>query len=157
MSLYYAPNGISEARLRPVAREMARVIDMYRLFPCDRLFADSRFAECYGRTHLDWNLNRKFWGEAADRICADAGNIVYINRGWCVDAEPTEKVIAWAKGWVGRRLEPAPLPADPQPPAAGSCPNYVLSVQRSATLKALWRSATPTGRERSSLTSGTEH
>ena len=40
---------------------------MYRIYPYDTFFADSRVAECYSRIHPDWKLNREVWGRAAAR------------------------------------------------------------------------------------------
>lgn len=152
---------VEDRRIRPACYTVSVSGSiMYRIFPYDTFFADSRVAECYGRTHPDWKLNREVWGKAAARICADAGSIVDANWGWRVDAGPAEKAIFFAKGWVERRLKskiaPASLSGD-RPPPAGSWPDLGWYAQHSATLKALWDSTSPEERERFALVTGTDH
>jgi asparagine synthase (glutamine-hydrolysing) len=152
---------VEDRRIRPAcyAVSVSGQI-MYRIFPYDTFFADSRVAACYSRIHPDWKLNREVWGKAAARICAGAGNIVDANWGWRVDAGPAEKALTFAAGWFGRRLKKAvaaaPLPPD-RPPPAGSWPDYGWYAAHSATLKRLWQSATGEERERMRLISGADH
>jgi hypothetical protein len=133
---------------------------MYRIFPYDTFFADSRVAECYSRIHPDWKLNREVWGKAAARICAEAGGIVDANWGWRVDAGPAEKAFKFAVGWIGRRLNKVsnaqPSPAD-RPPPSGSWPDLGWYAANSATLGGIWHSATREERERMQLITGADH
>lgn len=152
---------IEDRRIRPACYTVSVSGQiMYRIFPYDTFFADSRVAECYGRIHPDWKLNREVWGKAAARICAGAGNIVDANWGWRVNAGPAEKALVFATGWIGRRFKskvtPERLPSD-RPPPSGSWPDYGWYAEHSATLKALWMSATADERERMSLITGTDH
>lgn len=152
---------VEDRRIRPACYTVSVSGQiMYRIFPYDTFFADSRVAECYSRTHPDWKLNREVWGKAVARICADAGNIVDANYGWRVDAGPTEKAIAFAKGWVSRRLKariaPAPLPAD-RPPPSGSWPDLGWYAEHSATLDSMWQAATPEERERMAIITGEDN
>lgn len=133
---------------------------MYRTFPYDSFFADSRVAECYSRIQPDWKLNREVWGKGAARICTDAGNVVDANYGWRIDAGMAEKAVMFAFGWFGRRLKKhtaaAPLPSD-RPPPSGSWPDLGWYAEHSATLKALWQSVTPAERERMRHVTGSDH
>jgi hypothetical protein len=133
---------------------------MYRTFPYDTFFADSRIADCYSRIHPDWKLNREVWGKAAARICTGAANIVDANYGWRVDAGIPEKASMFALGWVGRRLRKstatAPLASD-RPPASGSWPDYGWYAEHSATLKSLWQSITLEEREHMRVIAGIDH
>ena len=133
---------------------------MYRIFPYDTFFADSRVAECYSRIHPDWKLNREVWSMAAARVCTGADRVVDANYGWRVDAAISEKIAMFTVGWIGRRLKKAaktaPLPAD-RPPPSGSWPDYGWYAEHSATLKALWDSVTRDERERMHSITGTDH
>jgi hypothetical protein len=133
---------------------------MYRIFPYDTFFADSRVAECYSRVHPDWKLNREVWGKAAAKICAGADRVVDANYGWRVDAGMAEKSAMFALGWFGRRLKTAtkatPLAPD-RPPPSGSWPDYGWYAEHSATLKALWHSVTSEERERMRLINDVDH
>jgi hypothetical protein len=152
---------VEDRRIRPACYTVSVSGQiMYRIYPYETFFADSRVADCYSRIYPDWKLNREVWGKAAARICAGAGNIVDANWGWRVDAGPAMKALVFATGWFGRRLKKAvaapPLPAD-RPPPAGSWPDYGWYAEHSATLKRLWQSATGEERERMRLIAGTDH
>jgi asparagine synthase (glutamine-hydrolysing) len=152
---------VEDRRIRPACYTVSVSGQiMYRIFPYDTFFADSRVADCYSRIHPDWKLNREVWGKAAARICTGAGNVVDANYGWRVDAGMAEKAVKFAFGWLGRRLKQrtvaAPLPSD-RPPPSGSWPDYGWYAVHSPTLKALWNSATPAERERMRLVTGADH
>jgi asparagine synthase (glutamine-hydrolysing) len=151
---------VEDRRIRPACYTVSVSGQiMYRIYPYDTFFADSRVADCYSRIHPDWKLNREVWGKAAARICAEAGDIVDSNWKWRVDAGPMEKALVFATGWAGRRLRKAiaqrTLPAD-RPPPAGSWPDLGWYAAHSATLKHLWQSATPEERERMRLITGAD-
>jgi asparagine synthase (glutamine-hydrolysing) len=152
---------VEDRRIRPACYTVSVSGQiMYRIFPYDTFFADSRVAECYSRIHPDWKLNREVWGKAAARICTVAGDIIDANYGWRVDAGPIEKAFVFTTGWFGRRLKravlAAPLPAD-RPPPAGSWPDLGWYALHSATLKRLWHSITPEERERMRIITGADH
>jgi hypothetical protein len=125
---------------------------MYRRFPYDTFLADSRIAECYGRSHPDWKLNRELWGKVAARLCADAGQILDANYGWRVDSGRTEKLIVFGRGWIRRRFDR--LRAQTQvddglrPPSSGSWPEMGWYATHSETLRSVWNSVTSAERER---------
>lgn len=124
---------------------------MYRTFPYDTFFADERLAQVYSRSRPEWKLNRELWGKAAAIICKDAGDLVDSNWGWRIDAGPREKAIAFAKGWLTRRLKRAktqPSLAQDRPPPAGSWPEYGWYAEHSATLNDMWDSANAEERAR---------
>jgi asparagine synthase (glutamine-hydrolysing) len=152
---------VEDRRIRPACYTVSVSGQiMYRIYPYDTFFADSRVADSYSRIHPDWKLNREVWGKAAARVCAGAGNIVDANWGWRVDAGPTEKALVYATGWMGRRLKKAAgapsLPAD-RPPPAGSWPDLGWYAEHSPNLKRLWQSATGEERERLRLITGSDH
>jgi hypothetical protein len=133
---------------------------MYRIFPYDTFFADSRIAECYSRIHPDWKLNREVWGKAVARICTGADRIVDANYGWRVDANIVEKATTFAVGWAKRRIKKygrTPTVPSDRPPPAGSWPDYGWYAHHSATLKSLWQGVTTAERERMCLITGTDH
>ncbi len=150
---------VEDRRIRPACYTVSVSGQiMYRTFPYDTFFADSRVADCYGRMHPDWKLNREVWGKAAARICAGAGRIVDANWGWRVDAGPAEKAFVFALGWFNRRFKPSieTAPMD-RPPASGSWPDYGWYATHSGTLRHLWDSVSPEERERMELITGTDH
>lgn len=151
---------VEDRRIRPACYTVSVSGQiMYRTFPYDTFFADSRIANCYSRIHPDWKLNREVWGKAAARICAEAGDIVDANYGWRVDAGPIEKAIAFAAGWVSRRTKPpAPsIAAAERPPPSGSWPEYGWYAEHSQTLRDLWTSVTAEERELMAVVTGTDH
>jgi asparagine synthase (glutamine-hydrolysing) len=152
---------VEDRRIRPACYTVSVSGQiMYRIYPYDTFFADTRVAECYGRIHPDWKLNREVWGKAVARICAGAGNIVDANWGWRVDARRPEKALVFVAGWFRRRLKPAAATrsaAADRPPPAGSWPDFGWYAEHSPTLKRLWQSATGEERERMRLINGTDH
>jgi asparagine synthase (glutamine-hydrolysing) len=152
---------VEDRRIRPACYTVSVSGQiMYRTFPYDTFFADSRVAECYSRIHPEWKLNREVWGKAAARICADAGDVGDANYGWRVDAGMAEKALMFSVGWFGRRLKKytvaAQVPID-RPPPAGSWPDLGWYAEHSSTLKALWQSVTPMERKRMRRVTGTDH
>ncbi|NUJ81648.1 hypothetical protein HUN39_16775 [Methylocystis sp. FS] len=152
---------VEDRRIRPACYTVSVSGQiMYRIFPYDTFFADSRVADCYSRLHPDWKLNRQAWGKSAARICAGAGRIVDANWGWRVDAGSLEKTIVFATGWFGRRLKraaPAPPMPEDRPPPSGSWPDYGWYAVHSQTLRRLWNSISPEERCRMELITGTDH
>jgi asparagine synthase (glutamine-hydrolysing) len=124
---------------------------MYRTYPYDTFLADSRIAECYSRIKASWKLNSEVWGLAAGIVCEKAGDIVDANHGWSVNASNTSKLIAFAKGWVARRISKRVAQAakanDGSPPSSASWPEYGWYAKNSPTLQAFWRETSQEHRE----------
>ena len=152
---------VEDRRIRPTCYTVSVSGQvMYRVFPYDTFFADSRIAECYSRIHPDWRLNREVWGRAAARLCAGAGRIVDANYGWRVDAGMAEKAAMFAAGWVGRRVRARASPPeqdDGAPPQHGSWPDLGWYAERSQRLRDLWESVSAEERERMAFVTGTDH
>jgi hypothetical protein len=126
---------------------------MYRTYPYDTFLADSRVAECYSRIPARWKLNGEVWGEAASRVCAKAGDIVDANHGWALNAGTTQKLLAFAMGWMGRRVKkPVAQPKEQQlnghPPSYASWPDYGWYANHSETFGNFWNSVPTEDRER---------
>lgn len=115
---------------------------MYRLFPYDTFLADARVADCYARCRAEWKINSDLWGRSVRRICAGANNIEDANFGWRVGSSTPAKLMAFARGWVSRRIRPAKL-GHGGLATDGSWPNLGWYPLHSPTLKELWQ-ATPT-------------
>ena len=145
---------IEDRRVRPTAYTVSVSGSiMYRNFPFDTFLADSRVADCYSRIHPDWKLNREVWGKAAARLTGNAGKIVDANFGWSLEASKGEKMVAFTRGWIGRRLKTRSNKredSDFRPPSSGSWPELGWYALHSPTLKELWESVTLEERERMS-------
>lgn len=130
---------VEDRRIRPAcyAVSVSGQI-MYRMFPYDTFLADTRVADCYSRCRAEWKLNSDLWGKAVQRICIGADKIEDANFGWCIGSSTPAKLMAFARGWIGRRLHPPPLKASGLA-TDGSWPNLGWYPQHSPTLKELWQ------------------
>jgi hypothetical protein len=117
---------------------------MYRVFPYNTFLADSRVAQCYGKIPAWMKLNGQVWGKAAALVCKGAVDIVDSNFGWSVNANAFEKLVAFSRGWIGRRI--ARLRPKPQSTCTGgnhpacyaSWPEYGWYATHSPTVEKLW-------------------
>ena len=116
---------------------------MYRIFPYDTFLADSRVAECYGRTPARWKINGQIWGLAAARLCGRARDIEDSNFGWRVDAGLLEKLGVFTKGWLRRRLSAngGARQLEGHPPSQASWPDLGWYASHSSRLREFWEDA----------------
>src|SRR5262249_54529620 len=126
---------------------------MYRTYPYDTFLADSRVADCYSRIQASWKLNGDVWGAAAALVCKDAVDIVDANFGWRLNASTSSKLLAFAQGWVKRRLSrlasrPRQPAASNHPPSPASWPELGWYANHSPTIKQFWNSVPSDHRER---------
>ena len=130
-----------EKRIRPACYTVSVSGQMmYRIYPYDTFLADSRVAECYGRTPARWKINGRVWGLAAARVCQRASDIEDSNFGWRVDAGLLEKLGVFTWGWLRRRL--SSKARSPQleghPPSNASWPDLGWYANHSSRLREFW-------------------
>ena len=147
---------VEDRRVRPACYAVSVSSQiMYRVFPYDTFLADRRVADCYGRIRAEWKINSDVWGKAVRRICIGGGAIEDANFGWSVGSSTPAKLLAFARGWIRRRIHP------PQPIAGGlatdgSWPNLGWYAHHSATLRALWNAPSPATREAVAMAWGSD-
>lgn len=147
---------VEDRRIRPTCYTVSVSGQMmYRVFPYSTFLADSRVAACYARTPAWMKLNGEIWGNAAGRICKGASDIVDANFGWSVNASTMQKLAAFGKGWIARRLAKigakAPASDNPDnshPPCYASWPEYGWYTLNSPTVHKLWHETDSTVRQR---------
>ncbi len=153
---------VEDRRIRPTCYTVSVSGQiMYRTFPYDTFLADSRVAECYAKIPAKMKLNSEVWGQAANRVCTGAGDIVDANFGWALDATPTKKLIAFGRGWISRRLKrlkPQPAASAPtnHPPCSASWPDLHWYIRNSPTIQQRWENATSAARARLSTYWGSD-
>ena len=131
---------VEDRRIRPAcyAVSVSGQI-MYRIFSYDTFLADPSVADCYSRSRAEWKVNAVLWSKAVRRICAGADDIEDANFGWRVGSSTTAKLVAFAFGWVKRRIRRPQFGRTGL--ATGSWPNLGWYAQHSATLQDLWDGA----------------
>ncbi len=89
---------------------------------------------------------RRGWGQAAALVCEGATDIVDSNFGWSVNAGTLQKLIAFSKGWVSRRLPSLRREStaddatnNDHPPCYASWPDYGWYAVHSPTIKQMWQ------------------
>ena len=129
---------VEDRRIRPAcyAVSVSGQI-MYRIFPYDTFLADRRIADCYSRIRAEWKLNADVWAKAVQRICAGAREIEDANFGWRIGSSTPRKLVAFARGWITRRLWPSKLGTEGLA-TEGSWPNLDWYTRHSPTLKEMW-------------------
>jgi hypothetical protein len=140
---------VEDRRIRPACYTVSVSGQMmYRVFPYSTFLADSRVAECYSKIPARMKLNGEVWGHAAALVCKGAGDIVDSNFGWSVNANALQKLIAFSKGWISRRLprigksaETSGPVAHDHPPCYASWPDYGWYATNSTTVKRMWQDA----------------
>jgi asparagine synthase (glutamine-hydrolysing) len=129
---------------------------MYRIFPYDTFLADRAVVDAYDRLRAEWKVNARVWGLAVARVAGAHRDIGIANAGWRLDDSTFQKLVSFAKGWVGRRVNTADSVAGQGPATEGSWPNLGWYVENSETLRTLWESVTPAERERMAALWGTD-
>lgn len=138
---------VEDRRIRPASYTVSVSGQMmYRIYPYSTFLADSRVAECYSRIPARMKLNGEIWGQAAALVCKGAGDIVDSNFGWSVNASTMQKLSAFTKGWISRRLPQRKTAevaqqATNHPPCYASWPEYGWYALHSPTVKRLWSDA----------------
>lgn len=147
---------VEDRRIRPACYTVSVSGQMmYRVYPYSTFLADSRVAECYSRIPARMKLNGDVWGQAAALVCKNAGDIVDSNFGWSVNASSLQKLAAFSKGWISRRLpklhksaESTRSVANMHPPCYASWPDYGWYVTNSPTVHHMWQEASDSVRRR---------
>lgn len=139
---------VEDRRVRPAcyAPSVSGQI-MYRIFPYDTFLSDRRLADHYARTPASWKLNSRIWGLAMRRLCEGARDIVDANYGWKVGSSEIEKLVAFGKGWVRRRLTRRRRVRSPLA-TQGSWPNLGWVVANDDAFRRSWSAVAPLTRER---------
>lgn len=147
---------VEDRRIRPACYTVSVSGQMmYRVFPYSTFLADSRVAECYSKTPARMKLNGEVWGQAAALVCKDASDIVDSNFGWSVNANTMQKLVAFSKGWIARRIPKPrksvasnPSVAKDHPPCYASWPDYGWYAENSPTVQRMWVGASDAVRSR---------
>ena len=137
---------VEDRRVRPAcyAVSVSGAI-MYRIFPYDTFLADNRIASCYERIRPRWKLDGRVWGLAATRLCGGAKGVIDANHGWRLGAGPVRRVMAFARGWIRRRLQ---RPVQRTGPATGSWPDFAWYLRHSETMRRFWHEVDAAHRDR---------
>jgi hypothetical protein len=137
---------VEDRRIRPACYTVSVSGQMmYRVFPYSTFLADARVANCYAKIPAWMKLNGEVWGDAASRVCSKATDIVDSNFGWSVNASVSQKLAAFGRGWVQRRIGSLIRKRPNQqkeeinhPPCYASWPDYGWYAKNSPTVKRQW-------------------
>jgi hypothetical protein len=154
---------VEDRRIRPACYTVSVSGQMmYRVFPYNTFLADSRVANCYSQIPAWMKLNGQVWGKAASLVCTGAGDIVDSNHGWSVNANAFEKILAFSRGWLERRVAKILPKSKPKnnrtdhPSCYASWPDYGWYVKNSPTVQNLWNSTDPEVRNKISTAWGSD-
>jgi hypothetical protein len=130
---------VEDCRIRPIcyAPSVSGQI-MYRIYPYDTFLADRGVADCYSRIRAEWKLNSDVWAVAVRKICVGGEAIHDANFGWKVGSSKSAKFLAFAQGWIKRKLAKPKGPQELQLETEGSWPNLGWYILHSKSLGQLW-------------------